>query len=163
MTHRVVRRYEPVASRVSEGYYLSGWADSYSHYTRAGCTNTRIAVLDVTCELPRMLYSDDVLDVEYRCVPVLDRLSPSLPQLEAAVQWCVARRAEGRDVVVHCAFGHGRSATCLIAVLVRAGVYESVEEAENSMRAMRPHVELTDVQYDILTEWLAVHNADKRE
>lgn len=42
---------------------------------------------------------------------------PALPQ---GVQWALAQRAAGRPVLVHCAHGHGRSATVLAAILIGA-------------------------------------------
>ena len=47
------------------------------------------------------------------------------PQLQArasrpeqGVSWALAQRAAGRKVLVHCAHGHGRSATVLAAILI---------------------------------------------
>ncbi len=34
------------------------------------------------------------------------------------VSWALAQRAAGRKVLVHCAHGHGRSATVLAAILI---------------------------------------------
>lgn len=156
ITHRLVRRYEPVMTKVVDGYYLSGWTNDYQHYINAGGSNTNIAILDVTCELPRMLFTNDSIDVAYKCVPILDRLAPNTQQLDAAVQWCLDRRAEGRDIIVHCAFGHGRSATCLLGVLLKEGSVSSIDGGEQMLRDMRPHVELCDVQYQALVDWSKV-------
>lgn len=43
-----------------------------------------------------------------------------MAQIEQGVQWALAQRAEGRPVLVHCAHGHGRSATVLAAILIGA-------------------------------------------
>lgn len=43
---------------------------------------------------------------------------PALPRVVQGVSWALAQRAAGRKVLVHCAHGHGRSATVLAAILI---------------------------------------------
>lgn len=47
-----------------------------------------------------------------------DTHAPTAQQIEVGVQWALAQRAAGRPVLVHCAHGHGRSATVLAAILI---------------------------------------------
>lgn len=49
---------------------------------------------------------------------VWDTHAPTPQQIEAGVQWALAQRASGLPVLVHCAHGHGRSATVLAAILI---------------------------------------------
>jgi hypothetical protein len=71
-------------------------------------------------------------------VPILDGAAPTDGQFEEAVRWVAARRAEGRCVLIHCAQGHGRTATIAAAVLVRLGLATNVEQALPMIRAARP-------------------------
>lgn len=164
-------RHEPVATRFAPGFYLSGWFDRAEHarrafdeYTRAhGQTakpaDSRLAVLDLTCELPRVVYDPKVI-AEYICVPTFDRCSPSAAKLEMITRWVMQHRNAGREVVIHCAFGHGRSATCLVASMLVSGVAKSISEAEEILRRERPLVELTSIQIHTLNEWLTLFHPE---
>jgi hypothetical protein len=165
-------------TRILPGWYLSGWFNDLQHLRDAGCTSDRIAVLDMTCELPRRVFSSEALQVKYHCVPILDQTAPSPAQLCSAVRWCSEMRAEGMDVVVHCAFGHGRSATALVATLLCMGVRArdgalvelgktvgsegacagAVADMEAVLQRLRPHVKLTSCQYALLAQVLEEHN-----
>ncbi len=170
--HRYTRRYEPVSSRIAPGFFLSGWVDDERHLKDAGCNCVSVAVVDLTCELPRSVFNTTPnttstvslcpfttrstaapasacgpqAPVHYLCVPTFDRLCPSPSSLRASVDWALTQRASGKDVVVHCAFGHGRSATVLLACLLASGVANSVAEGVAMMKRLRPHVELTPDQ-----------------
>lgn len=61
------------------------------------------------------------------CAPL--GAAPSVEQIQKAVEWCTRERAEGRDVYIHCAHGHGRSATVMSALLIALGEASSGEEA----------------------------------
>lgn len=96
------------------------------------------AVLDLTCELPE---HPALRARGYRCLPVLDALPPPPPLLREAVAWLEARRVEG-PVYVHCALGHGRSATVVAAWLVATGRAPDAAAATTALRRVRPGVRL---------------------
>jgi len=78
----------------------------------------------------------------YLCVPVLDGTAPG----EAALRDLLARLREGDGVLVHCASGHGRSATVAAALMVARGLAADVEIAEALMRVKRPGIRLNATQ-----------------
>jgi len=158
--HRKIRKYEPVATQVMPGWYLSGWINNAECLRAAGSSLKKVAILDMTCELPRRLFSCDTCDVQYMNIPILDRLSPSVDDIAKAAKWCNEMRKQDYDVVVHCAFGHGRSATCFIAALLAAGAQSGIDETESWLQGMRPHVKLTKEQYGRLTEWTKSNKCD---
>jgi len=71
-------------------------------------------------------------------VPILDASSPSDRQLREAIDWIVARRSENRTVLIHCAQGHGRSATVAAVALCRLGEASHFDEAIALVRSSRP-------------------------
>jgi hypothetical protein len=72
----------------------------------------------------------------YRSLPVLDATAPSWEQLLDAVDWLKERVAQG-PVLVHCALGHGRSATVVVAYLLATGQVKGVKDGLSLLRAQR--------------------------
>src|SRR5579871_3150209 len=64
----------------------------------------------------------------YRSIPILDGSAPTYEQLHQAVDWITEATAQG-NVYVHCALGHGRTGTILIAWLVAARLYSDIDSA----------------------------------
>jgi protein-tyrosine phosphatase len=75
------------------------------------------------------------------------------------VQWAAQQRAAGRPVLVHCAHGHGRSATVLCAILIAEGQARGIGDAEAMLKAERPRVRLNYRQRGALKAWLAGREA----
>lgn len=71
------------------------------------------------------------------------------------MRWAAQQVAAGRPVLVHCAHGHGRSATVLAAILIADGRAAGVAEAEALMQAQRPRVRLNRRQRAALLAWVA--------
>jgi hypothetical protein len=96
-------------------------------------------VLDMTGEFtePRCIRKRE----GYCCLPVLDNGCPAPAQIRAGVAWLMENHARGR-VYVHCAAGHGRSATVVVAYLLTIGRVRSVEEGVALLRSKRPRVYL---------------------
>ncbi len=115
-----------------------------------------VAILDLTCELPRRIYDPSHIS-SYLCIPTFDRAAPPPADIQRGVEFSLAQRKAGNDVVVHCAFGHGRSATCLLACLLAEGHYQTIEEGENAMRALRPLIYLSEIQRHMLEGWCATY------
>jgi protein-tyrosine phosphatase len=74
----------------------------------------------------------------YLTIPTLDARAPTPAQITAAVDQVIAA---GGPAFIHCAFGHGRSATVAAAVLVRRGE-ATLDDVEAKMRAIRPRIGL---------------------
>ena len=117
----------------------------------------KIAVLDVTCELPCKVR--DSCDA-YHLVPVWDTHSPSVSAIQHAVEWAVeflqpASEGDERMLYVHCAHGHGRSATVLGALLIATGRADNVSDAVKLMKKGRPRVRLNTRQQLGLQGWFS--------
>jgi hypothetical protein len=74
------------------------------------------AVLDLAAEFPRVALNG----AAYRAVPMLDGAVPSEAQVRDAVAW-IDEQAKSGKVLVHCALGHGRTGTVLVAWLLVHG------------------------------------------
>ena len=89
---------------VAPGIWVGGWP-------RAGAPS--LAQLDLTAELPRRGDAQ-----EYACVPMLDGRGMSAGAFDRAMVQVQAWREAGHDVLIHCAYGHGRSVSVACALLV---------------------------------------------
>jgi len=95
-------------------------------------------VLDLTAEFSETRF----LKVKkYRCIPVLDTTAPTLEELMQGVLFLEEAVKTG-TVYIHCALGHGRSATFAAAYLLSTGQMKSVEEALARLQKIRPGVDL---------------------
>ena len=109
-----------------------------------------VVVLDMTAELPGTAAGTGR---PYRCLPVLDTQAPSPAQLDDAVAWIGDHWRAGRSVLIHCAAGHGRSATAAAAWLLDQTPGLSIEDAEARLRAARPGIRLNAAQRQALQRW----------
>lgn len=97
---------------------------------------TRV-VVDLTSEFPASAATRDGRD--YHCLPTLDTSVPRYADFARLARLVAAH--EG-PIYVHCAAGHGRSATFAAAILIARGEASEVDEAEAKLRATRPTVHL---------------------
>ena len=85
------------------------------------------------------------LGLEFRELPVVDGSVPDSPaELEALVRSIVEAAAAGRNVVVHCRGGLGRSGMAVAAVLCARGL--DAEHAIAEVRRVRPGAVETEAQ-----------------
>jgi protein-tyrosine phosphatase len=84
----------------------------------------------------------------YLAIPTLDASAPTPAQIAHAVDAVVAA---GGGAFIHCAFGHGRSATVAAAVLVRRGD-ATLDDVEHEMQRVRPRIGLNAPQRAALAE-----------
>jgi hypothetical protein len=84
----------------------------------------------------------------YLAIPTLDATSPTPSEIVRAVD---AVLATSGAAFIHCAFGHGRSATVAAAVLVRRGD-ATLDDVERKLRAVRPRIGLNAHQVGALAE-----------
>src|SRR6185295_9631040 len=101
--------------------------------------------VDLTAELSEPASLREV--GAYLLVPSMDASVPEDAEFEAAVQRIAAEKS---GVYVHCAAGHGRSAALVAAVLLARGLVESVDAAEQRLRARRAGVSLNASQRGIV-------------
>lgn len=127
-------RGEPAWNEVAPGLYVGRM--SKPHELPPGTK----WVIDLTCEL---LPPREVRGLRYRCLPTLDGTAPAHGTFWPLVKEVAA--AEG-PVFIHCAAGHGRSATFAAAVIVERGLAADVEAAEALMQRTRPRIALVDSQ-----------------
>lgn len=110
------------------------------------------AVLDLTCEFSEPDYARSR---NYLCVRMLDTQPPSSGQINECVDWLIQAVQEGA-AYVHCAMGHGRSATIVAAYLLAKGVCNSVEEAVHFVESRRPGAKLNQSQLAALHKYAGV-------
>lgn len=104
-------------------------------------------VVDLTSEFRRAPSTQRI--ERYECLPTLDTAAPDLEAMRTLLD-----RIEGETgpVYVHCAMGHGRSATVAAALMIRRGLAEDVDEAVSQMIEARPKVRLHAGQRAAVTE-----------
>ncbi|KAG7669411.1 putative Uncharacterized protein YnbD [Nannochloris sp. 'desiccata'] len=134
---------EPAWDQITPTYFIGAWPSEQALVPAA-----HPAVLDVTCELPLQ-----VRPPAYKMIPVWDTHSPLPDQIDDAVVWAQEQERQGRQILIHCAHGHGRSATVLCAILVANGQAQSIAEAEATLKKERPRVRLNVRQRAAVTEW----------
>lgn len=153
---------EPVYNEIIPTVYLGGWPSgveslpailrSDSRRRTRATSRKKIAVIDVTCELPCKIRH--VIDA-YHLVPVWDSHAPQVDQITRAVEWAIPYAQDDEYILyIHCAHGHGRSATVLGAILIAMGVAQDVDGALECMKKHRPLVRLNSRQRDALVAWV---------
>lgn len=125
---------EPASHEVVPGLWLG--RRPFLEELPPGCA----LVVDMTAEFPA--HKAILAGVPYVCIPTLDGTPPAA-ELEAVLQRI--DDAAG-PVYIHCAAGHGRSATLAACVLIRRGLAHDVHEAQARLRASRPSVRLHRAQ-----------------
>lgn len=107
-------------------------------------------LLDLTCEFSEAAALRT--NREYRCLPCLDHGVPDEAGMEAATAFLNRALQTGR-VYVHCAVGHGRSATVVAAHLLESGQAPTAAAAVRLLQAIRPGVRLNSAQQAALMRW----------
>uniref|UniRef100_A0A7N0TFI6 Tyrosine specific protein phosphatases domain-containing protein n=1 Tax=Kalanchoe fedtschenkoi TaxID=63787 RepID=A0A7N0TFI6_KALFE len=141
---RALSREEPY-TEICDGVYVGGWP-----CTAAGMPPGNPAVIDCTAELPR---KSEFAGQAYLCIPTWDTRSPQPAEIESAVKWACQKRALGKPVFIHCAYGHGRSVAVACALLVALGVVEDWKNAEKLIREKRPYISMNALHRAALEEW----------
>lgn len=140
-------RFEPVA----EGVYIGSrvMAQDLAALRQEGIS----ATLDLVAEFPAPNNLLDDPGIVYLCLPVIDGTAPSSRDLEAAVAFVALARRAGRRTLVHCAFGHGRSAMVIACALIRLGLAETGEQALDLLKKCRRKIWLSREQIILLEKF----------
>lgn len=111
-----------------------------------------VAVLDLVCEFmePKAFRNGS----GYLLMPVLDGTAPTQDQLRQGIKHIADHIARG-PVYVHCALGHGRSATFVAAYLLASRGAGSMEEAVELIRSRRKGIGLKPDQMNALRRFAA--------
>lgn len=134
---------EPVASEVAAGVWVG-------RRPRRHELPAEIAIVVDLCA--EMAAAPGVADGRrYLAIPTLDATSPAPAEIARAVDAMLAARG---PAFIHCAFGHGRSATVAAALLVRRGD-AVLDDVEDKLRACRPRIALNAHQRRALAEAVA--------
>ncbi|EKE84705.1 diacylglycerol kinase family protein [Idiomarina xiamenensis] len=113
------------------------------------------AVLDVTAEFDGLDWSLNNEAIDYLNIPVLDHATPSLRELNEAINWLNKHVQQGHNVVVHCALGRGRSVMVVAAFLLASGRQASLDKAMQKITDTRTTARLNSRQRSRLDNYLA--------
>ncbi len=102
-------------------------------------------VIDMACEFTPAHGVTSGRD--YISLPVLDTL---VPDCESLVDILKHISIHSGEIYIHCAFGHGRSATLAAAILLDRKIVSTPEEALQLIRKKRPSVRLSNKQQMLL-------------
>lgn len=131
---------EPVANQVADGVWVG--RRPRLHELPAGVA----IVVDLCADMPEA--PGVTTGRAYLSIPALDATAPTPAQIARAVD---AMLAAPGAAFIHCAFGHGRSATVAAALLIRRGD-ATLDDVEAKMRAIRPRIGLNALQRAALAE-----------
>jgi protein-tyrosine phosphatase len=136
---------EPIYSQIAPGIWLG--RRCFAHELPPGVE----LVVDLTAEFaePRQVREGRA----YICAPTLDASVPSLEAFQKLIQ--TVSDFEG-PTYIHCALGHGRSATVVIAVLVARGNALSLDQAEQRVKLARPDIGINAIQRHLLQQWITL-------
>lgn len=104
------------------------------------------AIVDLCVEFPPSGPVVGVAHADYLSIPAMDGTAPALPDIASAVEWIEQRLAAQKPVLVHCAAGHGRSATVVACLLISRGLATDAASAQTMMQTIRPGVRLNRTQ-----------------
>ena len=136
---------EPAFTEVLPGLFIGGQLTTTEAKRLIGLGVE--VVVDLTAELPE---TAALAELRYLNIPVLDANAPTLAEFEEGLAWM----GDGQGVYVHCALGHGRSATLMVSYLLRHGIATSVDSAEAFLQERRPAIRLHRAQRARLEQWL---------
>lgn len=102
-------------------------------------------IVDLTAEFPES--QKVIAGRNYICVPTLDASVPDDKTFRELIDKISAWQG---NIYIHCALGHGRSATVVAATLVAKGLADNVDRAEEIIKKKRPGIEFSKAQRRLL-------------
>ncbi|MBN3848874.1 MULTISPECIES: phosphatase PAP2 family protein [Burkholderiaceae] len=143
---------QPAPVRIDERVSI-GRTPTTREARRRGLTG----LVDLTAEMPGWVAADASL--AYAAAPQLDLVAPTARQLQQAVAALERLHGEGRDVLVCCALGYGRSVLCAAAWLaLRRGLHDA-RDALVAVRAVHSHAVWSDDGVAVLQDWIDLRRA----
>jgi protein-tyrosine phosphatase len=100
-----------------------------------------VSLLDLAAEFPRPA----VVVQHYRSLPLLDGAIPTDEQLEQAAGW-ISQQLPAGPVLVHCAFGHGRTGLTVLHWLLQNNHVTDVAAGVERLKQLRPGFDLSRSQ-----------------
>jgi len=142
----------PVASEVQPGWWVGGTYSNELNKDWGG-------VIDLTVEFPERCFDRSK---SYFLCATWDGVPASPEKLEEAAKFAVEARKKG-DVLIHCAHGRGRSTTTMCAALVKAGLFDTWEDAfEKGIKPGRSVCKLNSRMKKALSEWQTIYVDNKK-
>jgi hypothetical protein len=133
----------------SDEVYPGVWVGRWPHGdTLRALDPAAWAVVDLTAELPTRFSGE-----AYLAVPVLEHTPPRPDQLDAVVAFMSAQEAAGRTLYVHCAMGHTRSATAIVAWRLATKPTQSLDAVVEHLQQVRPRMGLGARHRQIVEDW----------
>ena len=86
----------------------------------------------------------------YRSFPILDASIPTVEKLRSVVE-----ETQHGKTYVHCAQGHGRTGLFALALLLRRGKVESIEDGMALLKNLRPAINLNREQAVFMSRYLS--------
>ncbi|MGK7904670.1 MAG: hypothetical protein AB4352_25345 [Hormoscilla sp.] len=102
-------------------------------------------IVDLTAEFPAL--PKVIAGKTYICLPTLDGMVPGDRPFRELLKQLVLWQG---NMYIHCALGHGRSATVAAALLLAKKLAENGTQAEAAIAHIRPQIGLTKVQRHLL-------------
>ena len=137
------RHREDAWNQVADGVYLGRRVPVHRLPPRTE------VVVDLTAEMPAPRGITDA-GRRYVCVPALDTGVPDAGEFDRTLREIASVDA---FIYVHCAAGHGRSATFAAALLIARGLARDVDEAEGALKRARPLVHLHRQQRELVSRF----------
>lgn len=126
-----------VASREPAVNPVAGTNISIARYPLWGVNLSNFShIVDLTAEFPRFYRFTG----HYECLPNLDGV--------ALAQWHSTTSLDKDDrILIHCAQGHGRSATFAAVLLTKMGIFTTPQQAYQAIIQSRPAAKLSRAQH----------------
>lgn len=119
-------------------------------------TPSWIGELDLAAEFERAVPSAQ----SYLSLATMDGIAPAESDVMAGLSW-IRNQLQNGPVFVHCALGHGRTGTAIVAWLIASGKFDSATEAIRYLRQLRPGFGMTSDQIERAEQ--SVHEWRKKQ
>lgn len=137
--------------QISDGLFV-GTRLNIHDFTSAEITGVD-AIVDMTAEFSALDWGAAALDLAYLNSPTLDHQTPTVEQLKDTITWIDNYISQGKNVVVHCALGRGRSVFVAAAYLLAKYPELNVQQALTKITQVRVQAGLNKKQLQRLIEY----------
>lgn len=119
-------------------------------------------IIDLRAEATEYAYEANAHWIK---VPLQDNSQePGLEQvIQQAIEQVVDAYQNGHKVGLHCAAGRGRTGTIAAGVLLRLGIFNTVDEAEQEAKSIRSSIQLNPAQKEALNRLFPSPNPTDKE